>query len=99
MAMSGSGSTIVRRSADQPFAAAYEAHNVFITSLPEVLLFHMHQRTAEKVYQEWQECEVTIGKRPRRAMPLVVMPAVGGRSSSSTMFDQPLAVIASRWRQ
>ena len=26
-------------------------------------------------------------------------PAVGGRSSSSTMFDQPLAVIASRWRQ
>ena len=31
--------------------------------------------------------------------PLAVMPAVGGRSSSSTMFDQPLAVIASRLRQ
>ena len=66
MAMSGSGSTIVRRSAGQPLAAEYEARNVFITSLPEVLLFHMHQRTAAKVYQEWQECEVIIGKRPRR---------------------------------
>ena len=66
MAMSGSGSTIVRRSAGQPLAAAYEARNVFITNLPEVLLFHMHQRTAAKVYQEWQECEVIIGKRPRR---------------------------------
>ena len=30
---------------------------------------------------------------------LAVMPAVGGRSSFSTMFDQPLAAIASRWRQ
>ena len=66
MAMSGSGSTIVRRSAGQPFAVAYEARNVFITNLPEVLLLHMHQRTAEEVYQEWQECEVIIGKRPRR---------------------------------
>ena len=66
MAMSGSGSTIVRRSAGQPLAAAYEARNVFITNLPEVLLFHMHQCTADRVYQEWQECEVIIGKRPRR---------------------------------
>ena len=66
-AMSGwSGSTIVRKSAGQPLAAAYEARNVFITNLPEVLLFHMHQRTAAKVYQEWHECEVIIGKRPRR---------------------------------
>ena len=64
--MSGSGSTIVRRSAGQLLSAAYEARNVFITNLPEVLLFHMHQRTAAKVYQEWQQCEVIIGKRPRR---------------------------------
>ena len=66
MAMSGSGSTIVRRSAGQPLAAAYEARNVFIINLPEVLLLHMHRRTAEQVYQEWQQCEVIIGKRPRR---------------------------------
>ena len=67
MAMSGwRASTIVRRVAGQPLAAAYEARNVFIINLPEVLLFHMHQRTAAKVYQEWQECEVIIGKRPRR---------------------------------
>ena len=66
MAMSGSGSTIVRRSAGQPLAAAYEARNVFITNLPEVLLFHKHQLTAEKVYTEWLHCEVIIGKRPRR---------------------------------
>ena len=33
MAMSGSGSTIVRRSAGQPLAAAYEARNVFIIKL------------------------------------------------------------------
>ena len=83
MAMSGSGSTIVRRSAGQQFAATYEARNVFITNLPEVLLFHMHQRTAEKVYQEWQQCEVIIGKRPRRGWH--ASPAGGSH--------------ASRWRQ
>ena len=66
IAMSGSGSTIVRRSAGKPFAAAYEARNVYITNLPEILLFHLHKHTAAKVYQEWQECEVIIGKRPRR---------------------------------
>ena len=66
MAMSGSGSTIVRRSAGQPLAAAYEARNVFIINLPEVLLLHMHWCTAEQVYQEWQECDAIIGKRPRR---------------------------------
>ena len=66
MAMSGSGSTIVRRSAGQPLAAAYEARNVFITNLPEVFLLHVHERTAEEVYQQWQQCEVIIGKRPRR---------------------------------
>ena len=66
MAMPGSGSTVVRRSAGQPLAAAYEARNVFITILPEVFLLHMHQCTAETVYQEWQECEVILGKRPRR---------------------------------
>ena len=67
MAKSGSrGSTIVRSSAGQPLAAAYEARNVFITNLPEVLLLHLHTRTAEQVYQEWLQCEVIIGKRPRR---------------------------------
>ena len=67
MAMSGSasGSTIVRRSAGEPLAVAYEARNVFITNLPEVLLLHLHTRTAEQVYQEWLQCEVIIGKRPR----------------------------------
>ena len=68
MAMSGSesGSTIVRRSAGQPLAAEYEARNVFITNLPEVLLLHLHTRTAALVYEEWLHREVIIGKRPRR---------------------------------
>ena len=47
-------------------AAAYEARNVFIINLPEVLLLHMHWCTAKQVYQECQQCEVIIGKRPRR---------------------------------
>ena len=47
-------------------AAAYEARNVFITNLPEVPLWEMHRCTAKQVYQEWQQCEVIIGKRPRR---------------------------------
>ena len=66
MATSGSGSTIVRMAAGQPLAAAYEARNVFIISLPEVLLLMMHKRTAAQVYQVWQQCEVIIGKRPKR---------------------------------
>ena len=66
MATSGCGTTIVRRCAGQPLAATYEARNVFITSLPEVLLFHLHRHTASRVHTEWQECEVSIGKRPRR---------------------------------
>ena len=93
---------IGRSSCSEPLAAAYEAHTVFITNLPEVLLLHMDKSTAKQLYQEWQQCEVIIGKRPRRGhlpyQPLAVMPAVGGRSSSSTMFDQPLAAIASSWR-
>ena len=64
--MSGSGSTIVRRSAGQPLAAVYEARNVFITNLPEVLLLHLDTHTAAEVYQKWLQCEVIIGKRPRR---------------------------------
>ena len=56
-----SGSTIVWRSAGQPLTVAYEARNVFITSLPEVLLLHLHTRTAERVYEEWLQCEVIIG--------------------------------------
>ena len=63
---SGSGSTIARMAAGQPLAAAYEARNVFIISLPEVLLLMMHKRTAAQVYQVWQQCEVIIGKRPKR---------------------------------
>ena len=66
MASGSSGSTIVRRAAGQPFPDAYEARNVFITNLPEVLLLLLHTRTAAQVYQEWQQCEVIIGKRPRR---------------------------------
>ena len=62
MAMSGSGSTIVRRSS----SSTHEARNVFIANFPDVLLFFHMQRTADKVYEEWTECEVIIGKRPRR---------------------------------
>ena len=84
---SGINSTIVRKAAGQPLAAAYEARNAFITSLPEVLLLHMYERTAKQLYEEWQECEIIIGKRPQRGVlvselridqPLVAMPA-GGR--------------------
>ena len=63
---SESDSTIVRRSAGESMAEVFEARNLFITSLPEVLLLHMHKCTAKQVYQEWQQCEVIIGKRPRR---------------------------------
>ena len=68
-------------------AAAYEAHNVFITNLPEVLLLHMDKRTAKELYEEWEDCEIIIGRRPQRGVlvselrsdqPLVAMPA-GGR--------------------
>ena len=59
-------STIVRRSAGQPLAAAYEARNVFIVNLPEVLLKHLHKRTAAELYKEWLTCEVIIGRKPPR---------------------------------
>ena len=67
MARSGSpsGSTILRKAAGQPWTTAYEARNVYIANLPEVLL-RMHQCTAKAVYQEWLQCELIIGKRPRR---------------------------------
>ena len=66
MATSVCGTTIVRRCAGQLLAATYEARNAFITSLPDVLLFHLHRHTASRVCTERQECEVIIGKRPRR---------------------------------
>ena len=84
---SGINSTIVRKAARRPLAAAYEARNVFITSLPEVLLLHMYRRTAKELYEEWLACDIIIGKRPPRGVlvselridqPLVVMPAGGG---------------------
>ena len=66
MARSGSsGSTKLRKAAGQPWATAYEARNVYIANLPEVLL-RMHQCTAKAVYQEWRQCELILGKRPRR---------------------------------
>ena len=55
--VSGLDSSIVRR-----WAGSHEARNVFITSLPEILLLHLNTLTAEHVYQEWKECEVIIGK-------------------------------------
>ena len=61
---SGSGTTLVRKSAGQPFTVAYEGRNVFIISLPEVLLLHMDKCTAEEVYKQWLECEIIIGPRP-----------------------------------
>ena len=78
MARSGSssGSTILRKAAGQPWTTAYEARNVYIANLPEVLL-RMHQCTAEAVYQEWLQCEIIIGKRLRRGWG----PAVGGHAS------------------
>ena len=62
---------IGRSSCSEPLAAAYEARNVFITSLPEVLLLHMYRcctlrRMAKQLYEEWQECEIIIGRRPQR---------------------------------
>ena len=66
MAPAACGTTIVRRCAGQPLAAMYEARNVFITSLQEIILSHLHRHTASHVHNEWLECEVIIGKRPRR---------------------------------
>ena len=63
------GSTIVRRSVGQPLAApsyevSYEARNVFITSLPEVLLRNLYECPVAEVYEEYLESEVIIGKMP-----------------------------------
>ena len=66
MAMSGSGSTIVRPKAGQPLAVAFEARNVFIVNLPELFLKHVNTRTAAELYEEWLTCEVIIGRRPPR---------------------------------
>ena len=79
MAMrSGSGTTLVRKSVGQrsgrrskgceieQCTVAYEGRNVFITSLPEVLLLHMDNKTAEDLYKEWTQCETIIGPRPTR---------------------------------
>ena len=49
---SGINLTILRKAGRQPLADAYEARNVFITSLPEVLLLHMYRRTAKELYEE-----------------------------------------------
>ena len=66
MAMSGSGSTIVRPKAGQPLAVAFEARNVFIVNLPELFLKHLNTRTAAELYEEWLTCEVIIGRKPPR---------------------------------
>ena len=61
-------STILRTAAGLRLNDAYESRNVFIVSLPEILLFSMQTRTAKEVYEKWEECEVIIGKRARRGM-------------------------------
>ena len=58
--------------------AAYESRNVFIVNLPEILLHRMWTHTAAEVYDRWSECEVIIGKRPRRGRGKNCSPAVGG---------------------
>ena len=76
---SGINSTMVRKARGQSLTAAYEARNVFITSLPEVLLLHMDKRTAKELYEEWWECEIIIGRRPQRGVLV-----------SELLSDQPL---------
>ena len=71
MAMSSSGSTIVRRTVGGPvggpyMAPTFEARDVFIASLPEILLRNKDTFTAAHMYEEWLQCEVIIGKRPPR---------------------------------
>ena len=61
-------STILRTAAGVRMNDAYESRNVFVVSLPEILLFSMQTRTAKEVYEQWEECEVIIGKRARRGM-------------------------------
>ena len=54
MAKSGSGSTIVRRSAGQSLTAvapSFEARNVFIINFPEVLLLNLSEHTAEELHR------------------------------------------------
>ena len=70
MAMSSSGSTIVRTAVGpgvgQPLAApSFEARDVFIVSLPEIFL-RQSSSTAADTYEQWLQCEVIIGKRPPR---------------------------------
>ena len=58
--------TIVRRSVGLPWEApSFEARDVFVVSLPEILL-QRPMATAAQTYEEWLQCETIIGKRPPR---------------------------------
>ena len=66
IAMSSSASTIVRRAVGQPWEVpSFEARDVFVVSLPEILL-RRPMATAAQTYEEWLQCETIIGKRPPR---------------------------------
>ena len=71
------GSTILRSTLGKLLEAAYESRNVFIVNLPEILLHRIWTHTAAEVYDRWSECEVIIGKRPRRGRGKNCSPAVG----------------------
>ena len=50
----------------QPWEApSFEARDVFVVSLPEILL-QRPMATAAQTYEEWLQCETIIGKRPPR---------------------------------
>ena len=59
--LSGADTTIMRWRADG--RRAFEARDVFVVSLPELLLTLGRQRTAAEIYDMWVEAEVIIGKR------------------------------------
>jgi hypothetical protein len=61
-----SSSPLLRACVGQPLAAAYESRNVYIVSLPDLLLACLHTRTAAEIYQEWLAVEVVIGCKSRR---------------------------------
>ncbi|MCP5115270.1 MAG: hypothetical protein GY953_30950 [bacterium] len=53
-------------SIQRPAAGGQEGRDVFVVSLPELLLASVDMREAADIYNEWSKTEIIIGKKPRR---------------------------------
>ena len=62
----GAESSVVRKAAGYTMREAYEGRDVYIVGLPELFFFNLHTRTAEDIYNEWNEAEIIIGCKSER---------------------------------